>query len=118
MMARMMLGSKKDVEATIADKGYISISDPTCGAGGMLVAAANVLARYGIDYTKYALFHGVELMPTTARTAFVQCAIYNMPAIIVHGNSLNMETFDTFVTAQGHELMHRVDWQSEEKEVV
>ena len=48
-MNQCLMPSKKDVEATIADKGYISIQDPTVGAGGMLVAAAKVLKVKGVE---------------------------------------------------------------------
>ena len=115
-MNQCLMPSKENVEATIADKGYISIQDPTVGAGGMLVAAAKVLNSYEIDYTRNALFCGTELMQTTAHTCFVQCALYNMPAVITHGDSLKMQDYDQFITAQGWALMNRIQ-QTENKAV-
>lgn len=97
MMAKMQFGSKEDVERQIKAKGYIAIADPTCGAGGMLVAAANALSALDIDPQK-AIYYGTELMPTTAYTAFVQCALYGLPAVIQHGDSLRMQTYQTFAT--------------------
>ena len=98
MMSEISLGTEEAMKAVIAKKGYATINDPTCGASGMLVAAANVLQRKDIDYTKSAAFYGQELMPTTARTCFVQCALYGMPAVIGHGDTLRMTTIETFVT--------------------
>ncbi len=112
-MSLCLMPSKESVEATIADNGYISIQDPTVGAGGMLVAAAKVLNSYGIDYTRNALFYGTELMQTTAHTCFVQCALYNMPAIITYGDSLKMKDYDRFITVQGWELMNRMQQADE-----
>ena len=104
MTAKMQFGSKEDVEKQIKDKGYISIADPTCGAGGMLVAAANALSGLDIDPRK-AIYYGIELMPTTAYTAFVQCALYDLPAIIQHGDSMQMQMHQTFATVRYWEVM-------------
>ncbi len=104
MMAKMQFGSKEDVEKQIKNKGYISVADPTCGAGGMLVAAANALSALDIDPRK-GVYYGVELMPTTAYTAFVQCALYGLPAVIQHGDSMQMRVHQTFATIQYWEVM-------------
>ena len=96
-MALMSLGHKEDIEKQIAEKGYISINDPTCGAGSTLLAAANALQGMGIDCSN-VVFYGQELMPTTAYTCFVQCALSGLPAVIGHGDTLKMDTFQTFTT--------------------
>jgi hypothetical protein len=103
MMARMSLESKECIEAQIEEKGYVTICDPTCGAGGTLLAAANALHGMGID-CRNVVFYGQELMPTTAYTCFVQCALSGLPAVIGHGNTLKMDTFQTFATLPYWEL--------------
>ena len=49
-MAQMILNTEQ-----LNKKEYISIYDPTCGAGVMLVEAANVLNENNIDYKKKVL---------------------------------------------------------------
>ena len=110
-MALMSLGSKEEIEKQIAEKGYISINDPTCGAGGTLLAAANVLHGMGID-CRNVVFYGQELMPTTAYTCFVQCALSGLPAVIGHGNTLKMDTFQTFATLPYWELRLKLTEES------
>jgi len=106
-MALMSLGSKEEIEKQIAEKGYISINDPTCGAGGTLLAAANALQGMGIDCSN-VVFYGQELMPTTAYTCFVQCALSGLPAVIGHGDTLKMDTFQTFTTLPYWELRSKL----------
>ena len=103
MMARMSLGSKECIEAQIDEKGCITICDPTCGAGGTLIAGANVLHSMGIDCSN-VVFYGQELMPTTAYTCFVQCALWGLSAVIGHGDTLRMNTYQTFVSLSYWEL--------------
>ena len=38
-----------DAKAELAEKGYLSVSDPACGAGAMLIAFANVSREQGIN---------------------------------------------------------------------
>lgn len=113
IMAKMQFGSKEDVEALIKKQGYVSIADPTCGAGGMLIAAANVLSGLDIDPRK-GIYYGVELIPTTAYTAFVQCALYGLPAVIQHGNCLSMEKYQSFATVQYWEAVSEQITKEEE----
>ena len=44
LMARIALG---DFSKTIEDKGYISIDEPACGSGVMLIEAHNVIKESG-----------------------------------------------------------------------
>ncbi len=106
-MALMSLGSKDEIEKQIAEKGYFGINDPACGAGGTLLAAANALHGMGID-CRNVVFYGQELMPTTAYACFVQCALSGLPAVIGHGDTLKMDTFQTFTTLPYWELRSKL----------
>ncbi len=70
------------------DKGYISVSDPACGAGAMLIAFANVARQQGINYQKEVLFVAQDIDMTAALMCYVQLSILGCPAIVIVGDSL------------------------------
>lgn len=79
-------------------KDYISIYDPTCGAGVMLIEAANVLNENNIDYKEKGLMIGQDLDFICVCMTYIQLSIYGIPAIVVYGNTLTQEIITTFYT--------------------
>lgn len=69
------------------------INDPTCGSGGMLVAATEVLEDHGFDYQKNAFFTGQDIDARCARMAFIQLSLLGVPAVIYCMNSLTQEEY-------------------------
>lgn len=84
-------------ESAISDelqkKGYISINDPCCGAGCMLIAAAHICREdLKINYQQQALFVGQDLDPIVARMCYIQLSLLGCPGYIVVGDSLARPT--------------------------
>ena len=94
-MAETNLGNcQEEVKA----KGVIKINDPCVGAGGMLVAAVEVLHKQGINYLQYAEFWGNDIDLTCCYMAYLQLAFLGTAAVIEHKNTITQETWDVFVT--------------------
>ena len=87
-MAKVLIG-KDDLE-----KGHIiQVSDPCCGAGGMLIACALEFRERGINYQKDVIFVATDIDHRCARMAFIQLSLLAIPALIICGNSLTKEIF-------------------------
>ena len=98
-VAKMMaLITLPDVGAIIREDGFFSTSDPAAGAGCMLLAAADVVESSGYDVMESMSVHAVELNKSTYHMLYVQLALRGIPAEVVHGNSLSLETFETAYT--------------------
>jgi type I restriction-modification system DNA methylase subunit len=69
------------------------ISDPCCGAGGMLIAGAMVMKERGFNYQRDALFIAQDIDARCARMAYIQLSLLGAPAIIYCMNTLSMEIF-------------------------
>jgi type I restriction-modification system DNA methylase subunit len=69
------------------------INDPTCGAGGMLIAAASVMKERGFNYQQNALFVGQDIDARCARMAFIQLSLLGVPAVIYCMNTLTMKEY-------------------------
>jgi type I restriction-modification system DNA methylase subunit len=82
-MAEMIL-EKQELPVS----SVLQISDPCCGAGGMLIAAASVMKKIGFDYQQNALFIAQDIDARCARMAFIQLSLLGAPAVIICGDSL------------------------------
>lgn len=95
MMAEMSLG---DVSAQIEEQGFITISEPAAGAGGMVLAVADVIEKQGFDPTRHIWVEAVELSRATFHMAYVQIAARGVAGRVINGNSLSLETYDQAFT--------------------
>jgi type I restriction-modification system DNA methylase subunit len=88
LMADMAIG-----ENGFPKRRVCRINDPTCGAGGMLVAGAMAMKERGFNYQQDTLFIGQDIDAGCARMAFIQLSLLGAPAIIYCMNTLTMKEF-------------------------
>ena len=87
MMAKMNFSS--DTEAELTEKGYVSVCDPTCGSGVMLLAFANAFKTVtGKDFTDKVLFVGQDLDPVVAKMCYIQLSLIGAAGYVKIGNAL------------------------------
>lgn len=86
LMAEINLGDS-NIDTAIKEKGYITVNDPCCGSGVMLIAAAEALQSRGYDYSKDALFVAQDVDQTVALMCYLQLSIIGCAGYVVVGNS-------------------------------
>jgi hypothetical protein len=91
MMAEMQLG---DASELIADKGFITLLEPACGAGGMVIAAADVLAAQGHDIGQVLFVDATDVSNTAFQMAYIQLSLRGVAAVLHRGNTLSLEMFE------------------------
>lgn len=90
--AMAKIGLERDTALkTIEEHGYITVNDPTAGGGSTLIAAANVLKSWGVNYQRHALFHAQELSENTALMCYIQMSLLGMPGIVEIGDTLRVD---------------------------
>lgn len=99
MMARMNL---HDVEQFIERQGYFTIGEPASGAGGMLLAAADVIQRMGYNPMFHMLAQATDVAPMCFHMTFVQMTWRGIPGLVIHGNSLSMKEQERAWTMHTH----------------
>jgi type I restriction-modification system DNA methylase subunit len=102
MMARMQLGNVAD---NFADKPFITLSEPACGAGCMALAFATVLRDAGYSPHQYLWVSATDIDPLAAGMAYIQLTLCGVPGEVVIGNSLCDErrrVLHTFAHYQGN----------------
>lgn len=95
MMAKMTLG---DVSDLLSEKGFITLAEPACGAGGMLIAAAKVIQEAGYHPSESLFFEATDVSKLCADMAYLQTSILGLPGIVRHGNTLSMDTWSSRFT--------------------
>lgn len=80
------------------DRGIITVDEPACGSGGLILAAAEAMRDKGINYTEQAFFHGADLDGRCVRMCYIQLSLAGIPAIVHKRDTLAMKTFETWRT--------------------
>lgn len=92
MMAEMIIGP------THKDKAVpIKLNEPACGAGGMVIAMFSVLRELGYaprDF--YVIAQDIDAL--CANMTYLQCTLLDIPAVVIQGNTLALETIENFPT--------------------
>ena len=98
MMARI-----QGVDKLLADgRPFITLSEPACGAGGMVLAVVKTLIGAGYDPAQALWVQGWDIDRLAALMAYVQLSLWNVPAEIVVGNTLSLEIREIWHTPAHH----------------
>ncbi|EEJ1463976.1 DUF1738 domain-containing protein [Salmonella enterica subsp. enterica] len=89
-MARMTLSDGLSV-LTSGERDFITVSDPACGAGGMIVAMAEAMLEAGFNPQKQMVAYCVDIDPVAAMMCYIQLSLMGIPAIVATGNSLTVD---------------------------
>lgn len=96
MMAKMTLSD--DIEARIAERGFVTVQEPAAGSGAMVIAVANEMLDAKINYQQHLHVTAVDVDPKCIHMAYLRFSLLHIPATIVHGNSLSLEEYGHWYT--------------------
>ncbi|WP_240465925.1 N-6 DNA methylase [Burkholderia cenocepacia] len=120
LMAKMLVGDGSDVRS----KGFVTLQEPACGAGGMVVAYADALLGAGINYQKAMHAICVDIDVRCVHMTYLQLSLLHIPAIVVHGNALSVEEWSQWYTPAhirggwGAKLARRREHEDAEQEAL
>lgn len=84
-MAAMTSG---DLKAQIEQKHWISVNDPACGAGALLVAFANECIQQHVNYQTSVLFVAQDVDMIVGCMCYIQLSLLGCPGYVVIANTL------------------------------
>lgn len=88
MMTQIIFTGYDDI---IKEKGYISMQEPTCGSGGMVIACAETLHASGYDVSKTMWAEARDIDSLCFMMTYIQLSVLGVPARVVQGNTLTLE---------------------------
>jgi type I restriction-modification system DNA methylase subunit len=74
--------------AELGSFGYVSMCEPAAGSGVMALAAAHVMDKRGFNHSENLLVHATDVDLKCVHMSYIQLALYGIPAVVTHGNSL------------------------------
>ena len=94
MMAAMTLHDMSPFESG----KVVTISEPACGGGAMIIAACEHLRENGINYQRQLKITATDVDLTACYMAYIQLSLLGCNAVVVHGNTLSLEEWGHFET--------------------
>lgn len=95
MMGKMTFSEN---DKTIEERGYITLSEPCCGAGAMVLGFAQAMLDAKYDYTRQMVVTAVDTDIRCVHMCYVQLALYGIPAVVIHGDSLSVKEWSRWYT--------------------
>jgi len=96
LMARMQL--KPDPSPLIAERGFITASDPAVGAGALPIALAEALHDAGHNYQHCLHVTARDVDARAAHMTYIQLSLLYVPAVVIVGNTLAGECREQWFT--------------------
>jgi hypothetical protein len=94
MMAQMLYGD----QLREIDQPFITLSEPACGAGGMVLAFAKVMMSHGYNPAYKLWVQCTDIDRVAALMCYLQLSLWHIPAEVVVGNTLMLEVREVFYT--------------------
>lgn len=77
----------------------ITINDPCCGSGGMLIAALDILQNdYNVNYARNCFIDCGDIDARCVHMAYLQLSLAGVPAIIKHQDAFSRQLWDVWKT--------------------
>jgi len=85
-----------------AGQNFVRVCEPACGAGGMVLAIAQALIEKGKNPATAMWAQCQDIDRTVALVSFVQLSLWNIPAVVIVGDTLANEVRECFYTPAHH----------------
>ncbi len=81
-------------------KEIVTINEPTCGSGTMVIAAAYAMNMNKVDYKTKCMVVAQDLDIRCVWMAYIQLSLYEIPAVVIHQNTLTGEQWSKWYTVR------------------
>lgn len=81
---------------------FVTVSEPACGAGGMVLAFAKVMISHGHNPSERLWVQCQDIDRVAALMCYLQLALWNIPGVVIVGNTLALEAREVFYTPAHH----------------
>lgn len=88
MMAKVQFGA---VCKHLESRPFITVSEPACGAGGMIIAMAETMKEEGFNPQTQMFVHCMDIDHVACMMSYIQLSLLGIPAEVVTGNTLSLE---------------------------
>lgn len=87
------------IKDIITQNEVLTLLEPACGSGGMIVAAIELLSnKYDFNYASNLFVDATDIDKRCVHMTYLQLAMLGVPAVIRHGDTLSLDIWDTWLT--------------------
>lgn len=91
--------NETDVKAAIEQDRILTLSEPACGSGGMVLAAADVLYnQYRFNVSRNLVVECSDIDSRCVHMAYLQLSLAGIPAVIYQRDTLTLQTWQRWET--------------------
>lgn len=95
LMGELSIGER---DSEIEQRGYVTVNEPACGGGAMLFGFMTAFAKRNYNYCKQMLVEASDVDIKCVYMTYIQLSLYGIPAVVLHRNTLTMETWSSWYT--------------------
>ena len=88
----MTIDSETTAKA-IKERGFITINEPCCGAGSLVIGAINAMREINLNPSKQMLVVANDIDERCVLMCYIQLSLYGVPAVITQQNTITMQTY-------------------------
>ena len=100
-VAELMGAVTLDIEKIKAEGKPVTVCDPCCGSGAILLSCARLLAPDHVDLLRVTL---QDINPVACDMAYINTTLWGIPAEIILGNTLTMELTHRWTNLHWHRV--------------
>ena len=75
----------------IANNHLITLSEPCCGSGGMIIAFAETMKEHNFNYQKHLYVEAIDIDEMSFMMAYIQLTLLGIPAKVIQGDTLTLK---------------------------
>lgn len=80
------------------EKGFITAMEPASGSGSMVLGFLNSCTKIGLNYKTQCAVLAIDNDIRCVHMCYIQLALYGVPAVVQHGDSLSLQTWSRWYT--------------------
>ena len=77
-----------DIEKQLEEKDFITLAEPCCGSGRMIIAYAETLKEHGYNYQNQLFVEAIDIDEMCFMMTYIQLSLLGVGARVMHGDSL------------------------------
>lgn len=91
--------TENSVRPLIAEDKIITLNDPCCGSGGMVLASMDVLQNdFGVNYARNCFVDCGDIDARCVHMTYLQLSLAGVPAVIKHQDALSRKLWGVWYT--------------------
>lgn len=98
LMARMQIGDGSRLRQAVEERGFVTVSEPACGAGAMMIAFADAMREAKIEPQRHMHATCQDIDSRGVHMCYLHLSLLHIPATVILGNTLAVACREVWYT--------------------